>query len=350
MKWNKPLLNAVIEITNRCNLRCKHCGSDSGKARVNELSNEEIISLLEELRELGCVEITLLGGEVFLREGWEDIARAVTKNSMRLIVITNGLLMNEENYRKLQETGVYLIGISIDGPDKDKYEELRGVDGFDKVINLLKQLIKDPLFPNVNAITTFTRDNLPWFDDFVTLFEGTNITWQVQIANKGGSRFDEEMFITRDDYSWFIEKSKEALNCHKDLKLRFMDDFGYFPFTPDLAFLHQIWEGCIAGSELVGIRSDGKVCGCLSLGEKFMEADLRKESLTEIWTGGKYFKAFRERDKHLSGKCSSCEMSTKCKAGCAAMAVSSTKSLGENAYCIRQLEEEKITDTLWGDS
>ena len=348
MKWNTPLHNAVIEITNACNLKCNHCGSDSGNARPDELTTIEMRNLIDELKKLGCSEVTLLGGEIFLRKDWHTIARAITDNDMRLILITNGLLIDEHNYRLLQETGVYLVGISIDGPDKEKYKALRGIDGFDKVMTLLKKMEKDPHFPNVNAISTFTRGNLPWFKDFVPLFKNTGITWQIQIANKGGSRFDESSFFTREDFKDFTNEATRTLTNNKGLKLRFMDDFGYFPLKPELSFLHQTWKGCIAGRELVGIRSDGKVCGCLSLGEKYMEADVKTESLTHIWTSGEYFRAFRTRENHLTGTCFECDHKSICRGGCAAMALSATGSLSQNTYCIRQLEEEEIREDLWG--
>jgi radical SAM protein with 4Fe4S-binding SPASM domain len=345
--WEHPLTNAVIEITNACNLRCNHCGSDSGKVRPQEMTTPQIISLVNDLASLGCEEITLLGGEIFLKEGWEEIARAITSHKMRLILISNGLLIDEDIYQTLREIGTYLIGISIDGSDRQKYLSLRGVDGFDRVMTLLEKLSTDSHFPHVNAITTFTKENLLWFDDFVELFSQTSITWQVQIANKGGSRFDEELFFSREDYRRFTDKATKALMENETLKLRFMDDFGYFPIKPELAFLHQTWKGCIAGRELVGIRSDGMVCGCLSLGEKFMEADLKKESLATIWKSNKYFSAFRQRSKNLSGACNDCTFNDQCLGGCAAMAISTTGKLSENSYCIRQIEEEEIVREIW---
>ena len=347
-KYESPLLNAVLEITNRCNLRCKHCASDSGKARPHELDSKAMLKLIDDLKELGCQELTLLGGEIFLRDDWFDIAKAATKAHMRLILISNGLLLSDENYRKLREIPIHLIGISLDGATAQSYKDMRGVDGFDKVMALLQRLVDDDHFPNVNAITTFTRENLSAWDDFVTLFLGSSITWQVQLANKGGSRFDEEQFITREEYGWFFDKAVKTLDDYPNLQLRFMDDFGYCPITPKLAFLHETWRGCIAGRELVGIRSDGLVCGCLSLGEKFMEGDLKTESLATIWQSNKYFQAFRNREKNLQGSCALCEFGSRCGAGCAAMALSSTGRMGENSYCIRQIESERLTSTLWG--
>ena len=345
--YTVPLTNAVLELTNKCNLRCRHCASDSGKSRPDEMDTRRMLHLIDELSDLGCQELTLLGGEIFLRDDWFSIAKEATDKGMRLILISNGLLLDDENYSKLKEIPIYLIGLSIDGASSEMYKEMRGVDGFAKVLGLLNKMVADDHFPHVNAITTFTRENLSAWHEFVSLFDETAITWQVQLANKGGSRFDEEQFLTREEYAWFFDTALQTLDEHPNLRLRFMDDFGYCPITPKLAFLHETWHGCIAGKELVGIRSDGLVCGCLSLGEKFMEASLKEHSLKHIWQSNEFFQGFRRRQEHLSGSCGGCEVREKCGGGCAAMALSSTGKLGENSYCIRQIEKERLTDEIW---
>ena len=56
----------MIEITNRCNLRCVHCGSSSGSAREDEMSTGELMRVVDEVGEMGCEAVTLLGGEPLL--------------------------------------------------------------------------------------------------------------------------------------------------------------------------------------------------------------------------------------------------------------------------------------------
>lgn len=58
---------AVWEITLRCNLACVHCGSRAGPPRATELSTEEAFDLVRQLAEVGITQVTLLGGEAFLR-------------------------------------------------------------------------------------------------------------------------------------------------------------------------------------------------------------------------------------------------------------------------------------------
>src|SRR4051812_43782865 len=64
-----PIL-CVWEITLRCDLACRHCGSRAGPARPDELSTAECLDLVRQLAELGTREIALIGGEAYLREDW----------------------------------------------------------------------------------------------------------------------------------------------------------------------------------------------------------------------------------------------------------------------------------------
>lgn len=340
--FSAPLRHAVIEITNRCNLRCRHCASGSGLPRENELSLAEWRHFLNAFRRLGGEELTLLGGELFLRPDWFEIAAAARALDLRLILISNGLLIRDDDMlARLRELRPHLLGISLDGATPESYRHQRGVAGFDQVTALLRRL-RDDGHPHVNAITTFTRDNLGEFDRFADLFDGTGITWQIQIANLGGPRLPAREFITRDDYRWLVGRIRDCVLHRPTLHLRTMDDVGYFPLDPALRFLHQLWQGCIAGRRLVGVRSNGDVLGCLSLGDDFVEANLRRRSLEDIWRDGGSFSRLRRKEEALSGACAHCAFAAECRAGCTAMAYSITGGVGCNPYCIRALETDDI--------
>jgi len=340
----EPLRNAVIEITNRCNLRCPHCASTSGAARPNELTLAEIDALLSDLCELGGEEITIIGGEALLRPDWVEICQEVRRRDLRLVLITNGLLLreNEPALRDLVRLEPHVIGISVDGATRASYRRWRGVDALDDLLRLCRRLLEQG-HENVNAITTFWRENLAEFDTFAELLRGTGITWQIQIANRGGERFDAQRFITVDEFAWLTSRMRDILaSGDTSLRLLPMDDFGYFPLDPALAFLHETWGGCIAGVELVGIRSNGDVLGCLSLGDDFVEANLREVPLAEIWHSEKFFQRFRQKEAHLRGHCARCAFAHECRGGCSAMAYSATGSLACNPYCIRHLETRAL--------
>lgn len=346
-EYECPVLSAVVEITNRCNLRCPHCASDSGCAREEEMSLDEMKRVAGDLRVLGCREFTMLGGEFLLRPDWYEIAKAVKSEGMELQLITNGLLVTDTVREQFKTLDPQTVCVSIDGATSESYRAARGVDGFAKCRKLLDDLVSDG-FRQVSAITTFNSKNLMDFDRFVEMFTDTQIVWQVQMAHKGGERFPDDLLMTRDQYEIFVQKATEALyDLHGRLQILVMDDFGYFPMTPKLRFICQRWKGCQAGLSVIGIRANGDVLPCLSLGGRFVEANLRERPLVDIWRDPDSFPRFRNKSVELTGKCAKCPFGEICKAGCSAMALSQTGTLTETPFCVRQLEQEKIIKAMF---
>src|SRR5262245_24157002 len=68
---------AVWEVTLRCDLACRHCSSRAGHARPDELSTEEALNLVAQMAALGVAEVTLIGGEAYLRPDWLSIVTAI---------------------------------------------------------------------------------------------------------------------------------------------------------------------------------------------------------------------------------------------------------------------------------
>ena len=73
---------AVWELTLACNLGCVHCGSRAGDARAAELSTAEALDLVRQLADAGIREVTLIGGEAYLRADWLDVVRAIRTAGM----------------------------------------------------------------------------------------------------------------------------------------------------------------------------------------------------------------------------------------------------------------------------
>ena len=136
----KPSL-CVLELTNRCNLRCPHCASDSGDSRCYEMSRTELQKIFRNLAELGCNTISMLGGEILLRPDWYEACQDARSSGMDLQLITNGLLVNDEVRKKFLSLAPQTVCVSSDGASAETYQKQRGVDGFDKCMTLSKQFI-----------------------------------------------------------------------------------------------------------------------------------------------------------------------------------------------------------------
>ena len=126
-KKNNVLMNVTIELLTNCNWKCKHCYIP--KHNNNGLKKEELFSLFEELRGLGCFEITFTGGEMLLREDIMHILKNAREMFFNVILFTNVSLLNEEKIKKLSDIGVFQISCTIFSLNEDIHDEITGIKG-----------------------------------------------------------------------------------------------------------------------------------------------------------------------------------------------------------------------------
>lgn len=332
----------VWEITLKCNAKCIHCGSAAGIDRENELSTKEILNICDQIADIGCQNVNLLGGELFLKKDWEKIVKKLRGNGIDVSLITNGICLNEKNLDFLASEGVKSIGISIDGGKSETHDYIRGVpDLFDKIFNAVS-LMQDYSF-DICAITTLNKLNyneLPLMRDIIS--ESPFQVWEVQTASAHG-RMTENLVLDYLEYyfsSLFLAKNRKKISPEK-LAIVANHDFGYYSNFIPRHTIYDKWYGCPAGQSTLGIRSDGTVQGCLSLDNKnFSEISLKNKTLREIWES-EDFCCWNLRDnkfKQLGGFCKTCEHSHNCLAGCSDTAYSRNGIVGNNPQCHYYIE------------
>src|SRR5258706_10136876 len=117
---------AVWEITLACDLACRHCGSRAGKERPDELSTAEALDLVDQMADLGVREVTLIGGEAYLREDWLDIVRRLRRHGIQVSTTSGGRGLTPAIIAAAQDAGLGGASISIDG-DEATHDPPRGV-------------------------------------------------------------------------------------------------------------------------------------------------------------------------------------------------------------------------------
>src|SRR4051812_10893807 len=142
---------AVWEITLKCDLACNHCGSRAGSARTKELSTEECFDIVHQLAALGCREVTIIGGEAYLRKDWVDIIREIRKSGMRSTMTSGGRNLTEERVKAAAEAGLEGVSISIDGLEPT-HDRIRGVQGsFKAALATIERLKRNGIQVGVNT-------------------------------------------------------------------------------------------------------------------------------------------------------------------------------------------------------
>src|SRR5206468_1496550 len=111
-------VNAFLEITNRCNLRCKHCYVSSGIARPDEMPTDQILRTLDDLEEMGTLGVFLTGGEVFSHRDAVKIIRHAKSKPYAVDIFTNGLLITEEKLAQLPPGTSFAISFDTADPER----------------------------------------------------------------------------------------------------------------------------------------------------------------------------------------------------------------------------------------
>lgn len=135
-------INIHLELTYRCNLKCVHCYCVEDKQK-QELSYEEVVSLLDQLAEGGGFFLTLTGGEVFTRADFFDIAFYAKKKHFAIRVFTNGTLIDESAADRLAELSPLSVEFSLYGTSSGVHDGITKVEGsfvkLQRTIGLLKK-------------------------------------------------------------------------------------------------------------------------------------------------------------------------------------------------------------------
>lgn len=333
-------VHVVWEITLACNLKCSHCGSRAGKVRPGELTTEQCFEVIDSLKNLGTREITIIGGEAFLRRDWTDIIRRIDESGMECSMQTGAYNLNEMRILAAKDAGIKNIGVSIDGL-ADTHNAIRGrKDSFEHVLRCLQLLKKHDIVSSVN--TVMTKKNKGELDELLDiLIENGVKNWQVQLAVAMGNAVDhaDELILQPyeliDFYDNLIKIYRKALT--NNVLVQAGNNIGYFgPYE-------HIWRqgneayftGCSAGHTALGIEADGKIKGCPSLPTSdYTGGNVKNMKIEDIWKYSEemFFSRYRNKEE-LWGGCKGCYYASSCLAGCTWTSHVLFGKRGNNPFC-----------------
>lgn len=346
-KEHRPLY-CVWEITLRCDLACRHCGSRAGRARPDELTTAECLDVVRQLKELGVDEITLIGGEAYLREDWLEIVRAIRAHGMRPSMTTGARGLDRERARGAADAGMTAISVSIDG-DRETHDRLRGVTGsYDAAIAALGYIRETGI--NVATNTQINRLTMPKLAGMVDVLGDAGVRgWQMQLTAAMGRAADEpDVLLQPYDLLELFPVLAEIVPAAKarGIDIAPGNNVGYFgPHETALRgrSLKGHSAGCGAGQLTLGLEADGTVKGCPSLStETWSGGNLRDAPLREIWERASALRYTRDRTvKDLWGYCATCYYADDCRAGCTWTADVLFGKPGNNPMCHHRALEHK---------
>jgi radical SAM protein with 4Fe4S-binding SPASM domain len=325
-----------LHLTERCNLRCKHC-YQTGKG-VDELSlpevesaAKEIADTLSEWEDLYTLSYSpsfnITGGEPFLRSDLLDVIAAVKYRGFEVYLLTNGILIDKKKAQALSHLGVNGVQVSIEGPEKI-HESIRGEGSFSASLKGVKNLLDAGVKVTLNV--TLSSVNAGYFMDIIELAGGLGV-----------DRVGFSRLVPSGRGKTMIKKMLDKGKVKELYKKIFSLDTGKIVIvTGDPVATQSTVKndrkdkgdiplgGCAAGVSGLTIMPDGSFVPCRRL--PVPVGNIRRNSFREVWATSEVLGAIRDRAKY-NGKCRTCKRWAHCR-GCRAIAYAWSKACGENDF------------------
>ena len=213
---NKPRL-IFWELTKGCNLRCIHCRASATElSSPDDLSTESAKAIIDQIAEVSNPILVLSGGEPLFRKDIFELARYGTEKGLRVALATNGTLVTKQVARKIVDSGVKRVAISLDGADAPTHDTFRGIPGaFDAAITGFRNLKELGLSVQIN--TTIARHNAHQLPHVLELARsiGADALHTFLLVPVGcGVDIAAEQMVPPEEYekmlNWFYDQSLEG--------------------------------------------------------------------------------------------------------------------------------------------
>ncbi|MBL9107446.1 MAG: radical SAM protein [Myxococcales bacterium] len=349
--------HAVWEFTSACDQKCLHCGPRSGARRPDELTTDEALRLCDELAAAGVGEVTLIGGEAYLRADVTQIVRRLRELGLSVTLTTGGYNLTAEIAEALAIAGVQSASVSIDGLEAC-HDTLRNrPHSFQRALRALRHLRAAGVQITVNSqINARTLHDLEGLLERIAP-EGIH-AWQVQLTLAHGVAADHPEILLQPHQMLEMYAVLERLidRCIAlGVTLYPGNSVGYFgPLEAKLRRTsnptRRHYFGCQAGVVGLGIESDGAIKGCPSLGHVSVGGHWRDHGLAAIWSRTPELAYNRGRGvDSLWGLCSTCYYKTVCLGGCTSVSEPLLGRPGNNPMCFHraaELDREGLRERL----
>ena len=269
---------ATLALTDHCQCFCGHCSAAMRSTERPELTTSEWKRVIDECVRLGVQLVTFTGGEPLLRPDLEELVASVPSDLAVPTFFSNGLALTEQRLRSLKDAGLYAIQLSLDSPDPDAHDEMRGVHGVFEAVETAARMAVDAGVP-VGISTYASNESV----------DERRLTKLAEVAAEWGvceiSVFDAIRT------GRLLHAPRPLLDRSHRLRLLLESRGVNRRYSPRLRVITQTWTnlglgitrsiGCLAAHFQVHVSARGEFMPCdftpLSFG------NVREESVSDLW-------------------------------------------------------------------
>lgn len=326
------LFTIQYEINDACNLRCSHCYHGRKVIKEGAVAIERLFQDLDDLHQVIGEDynfvIRLSGGEVFLRKDLMDLLLKILNKGYVTVLLTNGTLLTRENALKLMMRFVGLTQISLDGPNADIHDAIRGKGQFEKALEGVRHL-KSTAVPVSLSYTLMAHHN-DSYEHFIEMLrvaqqEGADVVNFSRIFPQGDAHnVPEHAYNDGHHFKRVLESLLDAAREFPEQEVVIKDPLvkNLEAPIPDNVFVDVC---CYIKENYLSVTANGDVFACRKLGKPL--GNLLDDTLANIWQNNELLQQMADRRIYMKGKCQSCPIRYECRGGCLAASYGLTGEL-----------------------
>lgn len=294
------------ECTLKCNLKCRHCGSDCmSDDRRSEMPLQDFVPVLEEIKQK--IEHPLLiittGGEPLLRKDIFECGKEIKKRGFYWGMVSNGTFLKKEILEELLMVGLDSLSISLDGLREEHNWMRQSKHSYDEAIKAIDLIANTPSGLTWDVITCVNKKNISQLEEIRQLLISHHVKqWKIfTVFPMGRALENPELELNREKFIKLMDYVAEA---RKDGSIKV--SYGCEGFLGPYEYeVRELQYFCAAGVNVASILHDGSISGCLSIRYNHKQGNIYKDSFWDVWNNR--FQQYRDRSWMKTGPCENCE-------------------------------------------
>ena len=308
--WLNPKLTFLFfELTDQCNLGCRHCGSSCSGGNHAYLPFETVKKVLKRVADRynpRQIMVCLTGGEPLLHPRCADVVRLSSELGFPVGITSNGTLIGDQTASALADAGLNTISISVDGIG-ETHDQFRNSKGcFERAIAGIKALQANGIEPQIMSV--IHKQNLNQLEEMFSFFQSLDVySWRLTNVDPiGRAREENELLLDGNDLKRlydFIQRAR--MDGGGDMEVT----YGCSHFVT-LAYERMIRDSyfqCGAGTQVASITAQGEIVACLDIERRadLVQGTVWDDDFIDVWENK--FQTFRRDRTEDSDICRNCE-------------------------------------------
>lgn len=307
-----PLRQLFWESTLRCNMKCRHCGSDCRVSSLHpDMPFEDFAKVLRRINEKydsHKIMVIVTGGEPLMRKDIEQCGRAIYDMEFPWGIVSNGLLMTPKKIDGLLRAGLHSATISLDGFEDD-HEWMRGVKGsFSNASQAIAILANEPTI-KFDVVTCVNNRNYEKLGDLKEYLISIGLkSWRLfTVFPVGRASQDPDLQLSNERFRGLMEFIKDTRK-----EGRIMASYGCEGFLGEYeGLVRDNLFTCQAGLSVSSVMIDGSISACASIRSDFSQGNIYKDDFIDVWEN--HYQPYRDRSWMKKGQCADCKYFRYCQ-------------------------------------